>query len=120
MHGVLSSDIADLVPSDIAAMRMIYGPEAGAGTSSALAAALKGAPATSLAGHGGDAGFAERTVGFDAEMLASLLKDAGLPPGKHASGQGAAVLLDPASWPAWSSFTPDSRTADTTLFVCAA
>ena len=119
MHGVLSSDVTDLLPSDIAAMREIYGPETGAGAASLLAAALKGPPAGFLAGHGGDAGFAERTGGFDAEMLASLLKGASLQSGMPAPSVGAAMLLDPASLSAWGTFMPEFRTADPNPFVCA-
>ena len=143
MHGVLSPDVTGLASSAISddgtstvdELNKVLTDNPGDGFVTQLAGqatlnasfstiaeedARKGAPAGFLAGRGGDAGFAKGTGGFDAEMLVSLLKDAGSPPGRLASGQGAAVLLDPASWPAWGTLTPLLRTDAAEAFACAA
>ena len=120
MHSVVGRGVGDLALSDIADARKIYGPDLDAGAAPLLAAGAS-AQIAFLAHRGSEAALAAgadapslpwRTGRLDGEMLASLLRNAGLQPGLPSSVWSAATPSEPASCSAWGTVMQSLQTGD--------
>ena len=120
MHSVVGRGVGDLALSDIADARKIYGPDLDAGAAPLLAAGAS-AQLAFLAHRGSEAALAAgadapslpwRTGRLDGEMLASLLRNAGLQPGLPSSVWSAANPSEPASCSAWGTVMQSLQTGD--------